>query len=91
VADIEVRVVPRAKRNEIAGERDGRLLVRVAAPPVDGKANAAVVKLLAKALGVQRSAVAIVTGESARDKLIRVEGVGADALAALGKGANRSG
>jgi uncharacterized protein (TIGR00251 family) len=78
-----VRVVPRAKRTAIAGERDGRLLVRVAAPPVDGKANAAVVKLLAKTLGVPRSSVTIVSGELSRDKVVRVEGVAPDALAQL--------
>jgi uncharacterized protein len=91
MADVAIRVVPRAKRNEIAGERDGRLLVRVAAPPVDGKANAAVIKLLAKALGVPRGSVSVVRGEASRDKLVRVEGVDAEALRALGRGAKGSG
>jgi uncharacterized protein (TIGR00251 family) len=91
VADVAVRVVPRAKRDEIAGERDGRLLVRVTAPPVDGKANAAVCRLLAKALGVPRTRVSIARGESSRDKLVCVEGVGAHALDALVKGAGASG
>ena len=91
MADIEVRVVPRAKRNEIGGERDGRLLVRVAAPPVEGRANAAVVKLLSKALGVPRSAVTIARGETSRDKTISVEGVDEGALERLRRGAKGSG
>jgi uncharacterized protein len=91
VVDIEVRVVPRARRDEIAGERDGRLLVRVAAPPVEGKANAAVVKLLAKALGVPKSRVTIARGEASRDKTVRVEGVGAGAVERLRRGTGASG
>ena len=70
-----MRVIPRARRDELAGERDGRLLVRVTAPPVDGKANAAVCALLAGALGVPRGAVQVVRGETLRDKLVRIEGV----------------
>ncbi len=61
MGDLSVRLQPRAKRNEIVGWRDGVLLVRVTAPPVDGKANAALCKLLAKALGVAPSTVAVVT------------------------------
>ena len=78
--DIRVRVVPRAKRNELAGERAGALLVRVTAPPVDGKANAAVCRLIARAAGVPPSRVSVVRGASARDKVVRVEGVEAGAL-----------
>jgi uncharacterized protein (TIGR00251 family) len=70
-----VRVQPRARRDEIAGERDGRVLVRVTAAPVEGKANAAVRKLLAKRLGVPAGRVAVARGESGRDKLIEVEGL----------------
>ena len=60
--DIRVRVVPRAKRDELAGERAGALLVRVTAPPVDGKANDAVCRLIAKAAGVPPSRVSVVRG-----------------------------
>ena len=91
MADVDVRVVPRARRDEIAGERDGRLLVRVVAPPLEGKANAAVVRLLAKALGVPKSRVSIARGEASRDKTVRVEGVDAGALERLRKGAGASG
>lgn len=72
---IQVRVQPRARRDEIAGERDGRLVVRVTAPPVDGKANAALRKLLAKRLGVPPGSVTVVRGEGSRDKLVEVDGL----------------
>jgi uncharacterized protein (TIGR00251 family) len=70
---IEVRVQPRASRDELV-ERDGRLIARVTAPPVDGRANAAVVKLVAKAHGVAPSRVRIVRGETARDKVLEIDG-----------------
>jgi uncharacterized protein len=72
---LRVRVIPRAKRDALAGVRDGALLVRTTAPPVDGKANAAVVALVAKALGVPRGRVAIVQGQTSRDKVLSVDGV----------------
>ena len=72
---LALRVQPRASKNEIASERAGTLLVRVTAPPVDGKANAAVRRLIAKRLGVPASRVSIVRGESSRDKLVEVEGI----------------
>ena len=85
MADLRVRVTPRAKRNEIAGWRDGVLQVRVAAPPVEGKANASVLKLLAKRLRVPRSSLIVVQGESSRDKVIRIERLNEEELkAALG-------
>jgi hypothetical protein len=83
--DLSVRLQPRAGRNEIVGEREGMVLVRVAAPPVDGRANDALCKLLAKAARVPRGNVTVVRGLSARDKTVRVEGVETVALrAALG-------
>lgn len=72
---LALRVQPRAGRNEIAGERAGALLVRVTAPPLDGKANAAVRRLIAKRLGVPPSRVSIVRGESSRDKVVQVDGI----------------
>jgi uncharacterized protein len=85
VARIAMRVQPRAARDEISGERDGALLVRVTAPPVDGKANAAACKLIAKRLGVAPSRVSVVRGASGRDKLVEVSGVdGAGLRRALG-------
>ena len=74
-----IRVTPRASANELAGEREGVLLVRVTAPPVEGKANAAVVAVLAKALDVPRSAVRLERGAAARTKRVSVpQGAEAD-------------
>jgi len=72
-ARLTVRVSPGASRTEIAGRMaDGRLKVRVAAPPEDGRANAALLKLLARELGVDARDVALVAGHGARDKLVEV-------------------
>lgn len=70
-ADIPVRVTPRAARNAVEKTGDG-IRVRVTAVPENGKANAAVTRLLAKALGVPRSRLALVRGEASRDKVFRV-------------------
>jgi uncharacterized protein (TIGR00251 family) len=78
MADLAIRVQPRAKRSEVAGERQGAVVIRVSAPPVDGKANEAVCRLIAERVGVPRSAVRIVRGESSRDKLVRIDGLSAD-------------
>jgi uncharacterized protein len=84
MADLAIRVQPRAKRTEVAGERAGAVVIRTSAPPVDGRANAAVCKLIAGRLGVPRGAVRIVRGEGSRDKLVRIDGLSADeARAAL--------
>jgi uncharacterized protein (TIGR00251 family) len=76
--ELEVRIQPRARRNELVGGRDGVLLARVTAPPVGGKANEALRKLLAKRVRVPPSRVTIVRGERAREKLIRIEGLADD-------------
>jgi uncharacterized protein (TIGR00251 family) len=70
----EVRVAPRASRDRIIGPREGALKVSLTAPPVDGAANEALRKLLAKTLGVPKSAVEIVRGEHSRTKLLRIHG-----------------
>jgi uncharacterized protein len=75
VGELEVRVIPRARREEIAGERGGRLLIRLTAPPVDGAANAALCRLVARRAGVPVRRVSIVRGQTARDKVVRVEGL----------------
>jgi uncharacterized protein len=80
MGDLKVRVQPRAKRTEVAGERAGAILIRVHAPPVDGRANEAVCRLIAKRLGVASGAVRVVRGDTARDKVVRVDGI--DAVAA---------
>lgn len=84
-AELTVRLQPRARRNAIVDERDGVLRVIVAAAPVDGQANAALCKLIAKRAGVARGRVSVVRGERSRDKVVRVEGLGrAEVRAALG-------
>jgi uncharacterized protein (TIGR00251 family) len=80
MARIGVRVKPRARRDELAGERDGALLVRVRAPPVEGRANDAVRKLLAKELGIAAGRVSVVRGASSRDKIVDIEGMEAEAV-----------
>jgi uncharacterized protein (TIGR00251 family) len=80
-----VRVTPRASANAIGGERDGALLVRVTAPPIDGKANEAVIALLARALGTPRAGVLIVRGGSARSKRVSVPAAAQAALLRLAK------
>ena len=80
---IEVSLTPRASRDEVAGFADGVLRVRVTAPPVGGKANAAMRKLLAKRLGVAPSRVRIERGEKARRKVVSVEGADPTRLAEL--------
>ena len=67
-----VRVVPRASRSQVAGEQDGALRVRVAAPPVDGAANEELVRTLARALNVPARDVEITSGHSSKLKQVRV-------------------
>jgi uncharacterized protein (TIGR00251 family) len=71
-AEIVVRVIPRSKNTEITGERDGALVVRVAAPPVEGAANEALVDFFSSR--VPRRAIRIVSGEHGRLKRIAIEG-----------------
>ena len=68
-----VKVQPKTSRDHVVGYRDGVLQLRVTAPPDKGRANAAVVALLADALGVAKSRVRIVRGQSSRDKVLAVE------------------
>ncbi len=72
---IGVRLVPRADRTVVDGVVEGRLRVRVTAAPVDGSANAALVRLLAAELGLSRGAVRIVAGHASRSKVVEVEGI----------------
>jgi uncharacterized protein (TIGR00251 family) len=84
IAMIEVRLRPRGRADELGGVIDGVLQARVAAPPVDGRANQALCKLIAKRAGVAPSKVSVVRGEKSRQKLVRVEGIDeASLLAAL--------
>lgn len=75
MARISVRLTPRGGRDAIEGWEGDVLHVRVSAPPVDGKANDALVRLLAKALGVAPSRVTLVAGAQARVKVVEVHGL----------------
>lgn len=82
---IPVRVAPRASRAKVLGVHAGALKVALTAPPVDGAANAALIQLLSKRLGVPKGAIAIVSGQHSRDKLIEVTGlVAADVAERIG-------
>jgi uncharacterized protein (TIGR00251 family) len=70
-----VRVVPRSSRNHIVGVEGGALKIKLTAPPVEGAANAALIAFIAEWLGVRRNAVSIVSGDKARNKVVRVNGV----------------
>jgi uncharacterized protein (TIGR00251 family) len=78
---LELLVQPRASRTRVAGEHEGRLKIQLAAPPVDGEANAALVEFLAGALRVRKADVTIVRGETGRRKTVRIAGVSAAATA----------
>jgi uncharacterized protein (TIGR00251 family) len=83
---IRVRVQPRARRTEIVGELDGAIKLKIAAPPVEGKANEECRRYLAKLLKVSATSVEIIAGESSRDKVIRVSNMSARRiLEALGR------
>lgn len=81
-ARIAVRLRPRGHADELLGVEDGVLQARVSAPPVDGKANRALCKLIAKRAGVAPSRVSVLRGERSREKLVAVEGVEAEGLLA---------
>jgi uncharacterized protein (TIGR00251 family) len=72
-----VKVQPRASRSGMAGELDGALRIRLAAPPVDGEANEELVSLLAKLLDIPRRQIEIISGQKSKNKVVRVTGVSA--------------
>jgi uncharacterized protein (TIGR00251 family) len=74
---LRVRVQPRASRDALSGEREGALVVRLTAPPVEGAANEALARFLGKTLGVAPSAVRVVSGASGRNKVVSVAGLDA--------------
>lgn len=80
MGELRVRLQPRAKRDEVVGPRGEALIVRVSAPPVDGRANVALCKLLARVLDVPPTTVAVVRGATSREKLVRVERIGSEEL-----------
>lgn len=75
--DVAVLVVPRASRSRVVGVHDGMLRIQLAAPPVDGAANEALLKLIAELVGTPMSSVALARGQSSRRKTVRITGADA--------------
>jgi len=78
---ISIYVQPRASKTAVAGMHDGCVKVRLAAPPVDGAANAALIEFVAERLGLAKSRVRIVSGQTSRRKVVEVDGIGVEQLA----------
>jgi uncharacterized protein (TIGR00251 family) len=78
---VSLRLVPRAAATNLGGLHGQAVKLRVAAPPVDGKANDAALALLAEVLGVRASALALVRGEKSRSKVVRVDGLPVEVVA----------
>jgi uncharacterized protein (TIGR00251 family) len=81
--ELSVRVIPRARKTECSGRRGESLVVRLAAPPVEGAANDALVDFFARALGVPGRAVRILSGAHAREKRVAIAGVTADQIRSM--------
>lgn len=80
---VQLHVQPGAKRSEWAGLHGGALKVRLAAPPIDGRANAALIAFVAETLNLPRSAVCLIAGENSRHKRLRLDGIAADQVGHL--------
>ena len=76
---VHIYVQPRAAKNAFAGIHDGAVKLRITAPPVDGKANALIIEILAKMFHVSKSAVTLASGQQSRRKRFRVAGISCDA------------
>ncbi len=79
---VQVRVIPRAGRTGLAGTRDGALLVRLGAPPVDGAANAELLELLADTLGLPKRNLSLLSGDRSKLKRVLVTGLAVEAVRA---------
>jgi uncharacterized protein len=79
---VRLRIQPRSSRNEVAGLHGDAVKIRLSAPPVDGAANAALVDFLAEKLGVARSTIRLVSGQTSRSKVVAIEGLRMDEVAA---------
>jgi uncharacterized protein len=80
---VEILVQPRASRAKIGPMHDGRIKIAVTAPPVDGEANAAVIELFARRLGIARGDIVVIAGASSRKKTLRIENVTRQQIAEL--------
>ena len=79
---LRLHIQPGAKKTEIAGLHGEALKIRLSAPPVEGRANACLIEFLARQLGVAKSAVSLLSGETSRAKRLRIDGITANAAAA---------
>ena len=77
---LDIKVIPRAGRTALAGTRDGSVLIRLAAAPVDGAANAELIAFLSTLLDVPKRNITIVSGETSRQKRVRIDGVTVEAV-----------
>ena len=75
-----VRVQPRASKSGVTGELDGALKIRLASPPVEGEANEELIRLLAKLFGLPRQQVALISGQTSKNKLVRVSGISVEGV-----------
>lgn len=69
---IKFRIIPNARKTELAGEYANAVKIKLSAPPVEGKANAELIKFLSKSLGVSKSSISFVSGETSKDKLLEI-------------------
>lgn len=72
---VEIKVQPRSSRNQVAGETEGALKIKLTAPPVDGEANQSLVEFLASTLKVPKNRINLVRGETSRHKLVEIQGI----------------
>ncbi len=88
---LRLRVQPGARKTAIVGEHGDALKLAVQAPPEDGRANDAVIELLAETLGLKRSAITLVSGQTRRDKIVEIAGLSADQVRGRLTPANQDG
>lgn len=81
--ELALLIQPRASRTRVVGEHDGLLKIQLAAPPVDGEANAALVEFLAKRLGIPRRQVELLAGDTSRRKRVALRGIDAPQVEAV--------
>jgi uncharacterized protein (TIGR00251 family) len=90
-AVLNIRVIPRSPRTRVDGTRGDAILIRLAAPPVEGAANEALVAFLSEALGIPRRDITLLAGEKSRDKRVRIAGLDQETvLARLGRAGRQS-
>ena len=73
--EVRIKAVPRASKDEIQGLHDGALKIRLTTPPVDGKANQALIKFLSKQLNISKAQIELTQGETSRSKILRISGI----------------